>query len=177
MIPKDSRRGERRWRSFHAWMRRLQNDWWTHGSRVNPRGVYLHMKETGVCPIQRTANWRERFYCDCFDFKLQGNYRFKNHPTGHESQSEYRRKDGWHDQRVWEERRGDWDDEVPVSAWGKSRRDRRQGTHPVRVLCCRCGYLILIAQVENGSWYHMRWGQTCEGCKEKGKGRNITEAA
>lgn len=177
MLDKDSRRGERRSRSFHAWMRRLQNDWWTHGSRVNPRGVYLRTKATGICPIKRDANWRERFYCDCFDFKLQGNYRFKNHPTGHGSNAEIRRKDGWHDQRIWEERNVVWDDDVPASAWGKSRRDRRQGTHPLKLLCRRCGFYMETVQVANGSWVPGYWTQKCKGCKAREEKRRNQEAA
>jgi hypothetical protein len=178
MLGKDLRRGERRERSFHAWMRRLQNDWWTHGSRLNPRGVYRHLKETGICVIKKGHSWRDRFYCDCFQFDLQGSYRFKNSPTGHESQAAFRKSDGWHFQRIWEERNAVFTDEVRESAWGKSHRGRRrEGTHPERICCRRCGYFLKIVQIQNGDWFRDKWAQLCEGCKERDKKRRVMEAA
>lgn len=176
MLAKEMRRGERRWSSFHAWMRRLQNDWWTHGSRVNPRGVYLRMKEAGVCVLKLEDNWRDRYYCDCFDFDLQASYRFRNHPTGHESQAAYRRNDGYYDRRVWEERNVEPDEEKLVCGPRKSRR-HRAGTHPHKVLCRRCGYYLETVQVNNGDWYRGAWGVLCEGCaaREKGRSRNILD--
>lgn len=172
MLQKDLRRGERRWRSFHAWMRRLQDDWWTHGTRLNPRGVYNHMKETGICVIKRGDNWKERFYCECFEFHLQGSYRFKDTPTGNESEAAFRRNDGYFDKRIWEERNAVFDDESRASKWGKGRkRERREGMHSYKVRCFTCGFFLKTVEVENGSWYRSGYMERCEGCKEKEKKR------
>lgn len=167
MLIKEKRRGERRWRSFHAWMRRLQNDWWTHGTRLNPRGVYNYMKETGICILKRGDNWKDRFYCECFEFNLEGSYRFKNTPTGKESQAAYRRNDGWHDRRIWEERNVPIEEERWTRRRASFKRRHRGGTHPYRVCCRRCGFFIEIVQVENRSWYKGAWMTLCEGCKVK----------
>lgn len=43
MLSKDLRRAERRWRSHCVWMRRLKNDWATHGWNWN----YLSAKPYG----------------------------------------------------------------------------------------------------------------------------------
>lgn len=165
MLEKDKRRGLRRWRSFHAWMRRLQDDWWNHGTRHNPIGLYLHMKEAGVCTIQRGAGWGDRFYCPCFEFGNSGNYRFKNTPTGNESEAAYRKSDGWHDHREWETRNVQSDEMRGTRLC----RRKREGTHPYRVCCRSCGFLIQIVQIENGSGYRGAWSARCERCAKKEK--------
>jgi len=175
MLTKEKRRAERRWRSFHAWMRRLQDDWWNHGSRLNPRGVYRHMRETGVCVIKRGENWTDKYHCECFQFNLQGSYRFKDTPTGNQSEAEYRRKDGYHLQREWEERNAK-DDEY-VRQPGPRKRRHREGTHPYRVLCFGCGFLLGIAQVKNGDFYRGAFALRCDGCAAKEKKRRAAAEA
>jgi hypothetical protein len=165
MFEKDRRRGERRWRSFHAWMRRLQNDWWTHGTRINPRGIYLHMKETGVCTIKQGANWRDRFYCDCFDFELQGNYRFKNHPTGNMSEAAYRKRDGYFVRELWESR---WL-EVEREKYGKpGGRKRHLGEYRKERKCCfTCGYFLGFVWAKVGKYTFAKYSSRCENCKKR----------
>lgn len=169
MFIKEKRRALRRWRSFHAWMRRLQNDWWTHGSRLNPRGVYLHMKETGVCSIKRGDNWRDRYFCDCFDFGLQGSYRFKDtpHPVcGYECKPE-KYSHGLESRPIqeWREEARAWGDEAPVDF--RVRRREPEKMVLIRKKCL-CGYLLdkEWKRVQDVRWSdRLSNGDRCPDCK------------
>lgn len=79
MLIKDMRRAERRARSYYTWLRRVKNDWNTHGWNWNPR-PYYHMKsgltKQGACSI-----WSETDLCECFyDPGMAGWARFKDTP-------------------------------------------------------------------------------------------------
>lgn len=171
MFHKDKRRAERRWRSFHAWMRRLQDDWWTHGSRLNPRGVYLHMKETGVCVIKRGDNWRDRYYCDCFDFALAGSYHFKNTPHSRCSRYECKPEEYSHGQdsrpiQEWRELARAMGDEAPVDLVAR----RREPDKMVMIRkTCLCGYLMgkEWKRVQDVKWTDRRSDKRCPDCKRR----------
>ena len=164
MLTKDLRRGDRRWRSYCVWMRRLKNDWATHGWQYSIRPVF---DWSGPDP-KKVVGWTNDL-CRCFDLKNKEALRFKDTPTGNESQAAFRRNDGYHDQEIWEERNAEGDEARPV----KERRDRRKGTHPFRVRC-NCGFLLEIIEVENGSWYRRDWTRRCEDCQRKENERRAT---
>lgn len=175
MLIKDKRRAERRWRSFHAWMRRLQDDWWTHGSRLNPRGIYLHMKETGVCSIKRSDNWRDRYHCACFDFEKSGNYQFKDTPhprCGYECRPEYSHGLERRPIQEWREEGRAWGDEGRED-FHVRRRD------PDRMILvrqkCICGYLMdtFWKRAEDVHWGDKRSEKYCPDCKKKFGDRKI----
>lgn len=169
MLTKDKRRAERRWRSFHAWMRRLQDDWWTHGSRLNPRGIYLHMKETGVCTIKRGDSWRDRYHCDCFDFSLQGNYRFKETPhprCGFECHAEYSHGIESRPIQEWREEGRAYGDEGREDFHVRRREPDRMIL--VRQKCV-CGFLMKTfwKRAEDISWGDKRSEDYCPGCEKR----------
>lgn len=165
MLEKSRKRGERRWRSFHAWMRRLQDDWWEHGTRIDPRSVYREWKENnGACSLRSTDRWTDRFYCPCFDLKDNGAYHFKNAPTGNKSRRRFRLDD-------WDSRglRHSDKKKLPVEreSHGNDRSRRNRGGLFRERVQCRCGYFLGWEWVKHRSYWGR--GYACPDCKRKAK--------
>jgi hypothetical protein len=152
MFFKDKRRAERRWRSFHKWMRRLRSDWNDHGWKRDP--VYRREMVDGklvTCEAIGTT------LCDCFNLRHMQALRFKDTPTGGHS----KRRCGCSEPPLEykEERKLEARDD-----WHK--RKRREGERRVRRFCGRCGVLL--------GWYTARFGEgvswtvrsgNCESCE------------
>ncbi len=183
-MEKSRKRALRRWRSFHAWMRRLQDDWWEHGTRINPRGVYRNWKENnGACSIRRNSRGflaAEGFNCPCFDFKDNGSYKFKDHPTGNKSRrAEY---------MSWERDKMKKRDlkRLPVERekFGKPKKYRKvQNWATHRISCWKCGVLLEIVTLPRdysihaykGKWYGEKYLIHCRACRAKRQARNVLE--
>lgn len=150
MVHKDMRRAERRWRSFHKWMRRLRSDWNDHGWKRDP--VYRREMVDGklvTCEAIGTT------LCKCFDLRDPQALRFKDTPTGGHSKRncgcsepplEYK------EQRKLEVQRERW-----------QRRKRREGERMAKVICSRCGFLLYSSPVKFGVSRSFN-NLLCEGC-------------
>lgn len=149
MLHKDMRRAERRWRSYHKWMRRLRSDWNDHGWKRDPR--YSWRIENGVqtCEVVGTT------LCDCFNLLHPQALRFKDTPTGRHS----KRKCGCSEPPLeYKEER-----KLEVRRESYQRRKRREGERIDKVICSRCGFLLYSCPVKFGvgkSYNNL----LCEGC-------------
>ena len=143
-------------------MRRLKVDWAEHGRQYNIRPVFEYKNNVRGDVIGWTTD-----LCRCFELTNREAVRFKDTPTGHESRAAFRKMDGYYDQREWEVRNAV--DDEPVRGAHKSRRVRREGFHPVKVCCGRCGFYIKTEMIKNGSYYVGRWSERCEACRESEK--------
>lgn len=150
MLQKDMRRAERRWRSYHKWMRRLRSDWNDHGWKRDPRYSWRVVDGVSTCQVVGTT------LCECFDLRHMQALRFKDTPTGGHS----KRRCGcseppleYKEERILEAR-DDW-----------HKRHRREGTWIKKWLCSRCGFLMGKGPVEFNT--QRSWGVSgamCEGC-------------
>jgi hypothetical protein len=133
---KDKRRGERRWRSYCTWMRRLQRDWDTHRGPWTPKYTW----ENGVCtfsPGDRTER------CDCYNLQHPQALRFKDtpHPVCSPYYCDPRNASKGHEAKAIQERRAE---EAP-DAYHVRRRD------PEKVVSvrqtCLCGFFFGVYKV------------------------------
>lgn len=162
MLEKSPKRGERRWRSAHVFLRRLKRDQLDHGRNWSPLSYSVRL---GLSPGFENHPMAHTTLCPCFyDPKAQA--RFKDTPTGHKSDRAIEKR--WEREvlTVSDKRR------LPVDReqYGAGRKVR-SGTHPVRISCMTCGYLFEIRQIENGDYLwrsetrNLR--ETCPNCKKK----------
>lgn len=75
MTGKSYQRGERRWRSYKKWMRRLKTDWNEHGWRRDPQPI-----RDWVGGEWKIVGWKDSL-CGCFDLKNPQALRFKDTPN------------------------------------------------------------------------------------------------
>lgn len=79
MLHKDMRRADRRWRSRCVFIRRLKNDWATHGWNWNYRRIKF--SRLGVAPSVACSIWADTTLCECFwNPAFNGMGRFKDTP-------------------------------------------------------------------------------------------------
>lgn len=173
MLSKDMRRGERRWRGYCKWMRRLKGDWATHGRKSYPRPLY-GWENGKTCVIGFVDS-----LCDCFQLDHKQAFRFKDTPTLDFSK---RRSNSWEKRPpkyASDERR------LPVEreSYGASSRKKngraRSLIRAFKVQCRQCGFLIEIVRMENdwrAFWaytekFYNRGYPVCSGCKERNKAR------
>lgn len=141
-MEKSKKRGERRWRSYCTWMRRLKGDWATHGRGSYPVPIYGDKFVGGrLCVI----GFRDSL-CECFDLRNKQALRFKDTPnTG-----SFRRKD-------WDKYRTKRRDNVPIQERRSTPidreyyapRKRRRVVFQEKVKCS-CGYFLGFRTVEVG---------------------------
>lgn len=166
---KSKKRGERRHRSYSKWMSRLKADWATHGRQYSIYPVY----DWGGPDPKKIVGWRDTL-CGCFNLKNKEALRFKDTPTGNESRSASKKKDGYHDERTWEGRHL----EVERAEFGKPRKYRLRDRQYRRwkIQCWNCGYLIAVVRLKNdwrvfhnylGKFYGNKYVVRCDGCKRK----------
>jgi len=141
-MDKDTRRGVRRWRSYTKFMRRLKRDWNDHGWARGLDGKEL---------------------CDCFDLTSKAAIRFKDTPKPVNCRCcSNQRRWGKGDERLTIEERRVFQ---PDESWHK--KHRRDGTHPVKVICSRCGFHLKTVMVPNGqSGWSLRHSK-CKQCAKK----------
>jgi len=143
MVEKDRRRALRRQRSYTKFMGRLKRDWNDHGWARDPDG---------------------REHCPCFwDPKAQSRFKDTPKPVSCLCCSNQRRWGKGNERLTIEERRVFQPEEV-IRRGGH----RHEGTHPFKVLCSRCGYLLKVVKATNRKPVPERYGQRCDGCRKRG---------
>jgi hypothetical protein len=177
MLTKDMRRAERRWRSHCVWMRRLKNDWATHGWNWNwmssRRYQYTRL---GVTAEAACSIWAKTTLCDCFwNPGFAGMGRFKNTPhprCGYECHPEYSHGMESRPIQEWRELDRSMGDEMREE-WKRPRRT------PDRMMLvrqtCLCGYLMkkFWKPASEITWGDRRSQKYCPDCKKKFGDRNI----
>jgi hypothetical protein len=157
-------RGDRRWRSFKKWFRRLRVDWNDHGWKRDPRPIY-DTRNGKFCVV----GWGDTL-CGCFDLKDKQALRFKDTPNGcncRQCDNPRHQYDGKNlEALTFAERRAFLDDRED---WSK--RKRREGQHLFRVLCRDCGRHIGTIWVKNGASAYARvralgWDRRCTSCRK-----------
>lgn len=153
-------RGRRRWRSWTKWMRRLKTDWNDHWEGWPPKYEWKDGTLCYVSPGDPTQ------LCGCFDLADPQAIRFKDTPKPCSCV-------GCGNPRRWFHRRTKEALTLAEKVAGLrddwSKRKRREGFHPYRVRCGRCGYLIRIVMVANGkprSYARSRTEGKCPGCEQ-----------
>lgn len=171
MLTKEKRRAERRWRSHHVWMRRLRNDWATHGWQYNIRPVYDYSR--GV-ENRTVVGWRDDL-CGCFDLRNMQALRFKDTPSGRHRQRECNGTDGDRINEYKDEQRL----EVGRETHGTNKRLRKRmrlRKPVVEKVKCGCGFLLGRVMVWFGESKHAAISRNfgdkfpkCRDCKERMK--------
>lgn len=179
MLSKDLRRAERRWRSHCVWMRRLKNDWATHGWNWN----YLSAKpyggafrRIGLTQEASCSFWAQTTLCDCFwNPGLSGMGRFKDTPhrsCGIECQPE-KYSHGLESRPIqeWRELARAYGDEARED-WHVRKRDREKVV-VVRKFCV-CGYSMgkTWKKVSEVTWSDRRSEEYCPSCEKRFGKRN-----
>ncbi len=179
-MEKSKKRGLRRWRSYSKWMSRLKVDWATHGRQYNliPMFEYVDHERTG-----KVLGWRSTL-CKCFELTNREATRFKDTPTGHCSQAQDRKADGWHVKELWESR---WL-EVDRPHFGKPKKYRIAKTQykKWKALCQTCGVVVGRVRLRSDDnsgfrvWMEQTFGSRyvvfCDPCRAKRGGpRRIGE--
>lgn len=169
MLHKDKRRGDRRWRSHCVWIRRLKNDWATHGWNWNYARYTNNfgLSKEGACSI-----WAKTTLCSCFfDPGFNGMARFKDTPHPRCSSYECNQRESNHGLesrpiQEWRELARAMGDDVRED-WHVRRRD------PERLILirkrCLCGYVMgkewkKAAEID---WSDYRSEDKCPDCKRK----------
>jgi hypothetical protein len=166
MLAKDLRRGERRWRSYSTWMRRLKADWATHGRQYNIYPIYewVNGKQAGL------IGWRNTL-CGCFDLTSREAYRFKDtpHRMCYAYECNQRKANHGRERLPIQERRAvarAMGDDMRA-ALGTRRRE------PERLILirktCFCGYLFSKEWLPAGviRWSDRRGSKRCPDCQRK----------
>lgn len=179
MHPKEMRRADRRWRSYCVWMRRLKNDWATHGWNWNYRWTRRGWPQQTEksCSI-----WAETTLCECFyDPSFKGMSRFKDTP----SMGMRKRVSNGQDGDRINEYKAEQRIEVEKEQHGTSQRLRKrlQRQEPTRKkVTCLCGYLLGHVMVQPGEsmWHatsqkHGERRPQCPNCKERTNKRLAAE--
>jgi hypothetical protein len=153
-------RGSRRWESRKKWFRRLRTDWNDHWEGWRPVYDFVDGKTRFIGPGDATQ------LCDCFDLTSKQAIRFKDTPRPCSCLG-----CGGNPRRLLDGRKSSDEGALPLveralnigerEHWSK--RKRREGRHPHRVICRRCGYLIKIASIKNGTGYRSE-GLRCPAC-------------
>ena len=162
MFGKSLQRGERRWRSFTVWMRRLRLDWNQHGWKRDP----LRSAFSQSYFLDGTS------LCNCFFLESREAWRFKDTPhgvcNGYECDLRHFSHGGEH--LPIQERRAMIPESDEYVGGARAPRRRRGGTHQFKVQCMSCGYLLKNITVQNGLTSSLepeaRWGK-CIRCKLK----------
>jgi hypothetical protein len=156
-------RGSRRWESRKKWFRRLRSDWNDHWEGWSPEYEYKDGKVCFVSPGGPTQ------LCDCFDLTTKQALRFKDTPRPCSCLG-----CGGNPRRLLDGRNKSQEGALPLvervlnigerEHWSK--RKRREGHHPYRVSCRRCGYLLRIVLIENRKSYNRQDGHSlkCPAC-------------
>lgn len=157
-------RGARRWESRKKWFRRLRSDWNDHWEGWPPKYEWKDGKLCYISPGDPTQ------LCGCFNLSDPQALRFKDTPRpcsclgcgGNPRRLLDGRKKSRESCLTLAERKVGLKDN-----WSKRR--RRVGRHPQRLICRKCGYLLKIIMLENNGQgrYHHMGGLKCPGCKEK----------
>lgn len=155
-------RGSRRWESRKKWFRRLRSDWNDHWEGWPPK---YEWKDGQMCMIGPGGPTQ---LCDCFDLTSKTAIRFKDNPQvcsgpccGNPRK--------WHKGRL-KSREGELTlAELAINIGDRefwSKRKYRDGVHPCRLRCPKCGYLLKIVFVANGTHHSRmdRHGLKCPGC-------------
>lgn len=163
-------------------MRRLQSDWWEHGSRINPRSVYRHWKENGgTCSLRsQRVGWSypDDYGCPCFDLTDKGAYIFKNHPTGTKSRSAYKKEDDWYGYSKKVPYRVARKMEATEKTW-PSKRSKKVIIKDWKICCHGCGYLVeIVSQLSRDDYdkyirrFHgHEWRIRCIWCQKRDRAR------
>lgn len=134
---KSRKRADRRWRSYHKFIRRLKQDWWEHGWRRDPAPRMY----------SSNPNWDGTTLCTCFyDKKAQARFKDTPNSCGCWQCANPRRANAGkksEELTVHELRINQTRDDFHV-------RKRRDGFHKVKISCSSCGILIKIVEVRNG---------------------------
>jgi hypothetical protein len=171
MLTKDKRRAERRWRSHCVWMRRLREDWATHGWNWNWMSARrTSFSRLGIAPSAQCSIWAETTLCDCFwnpAFSGMGRFKDTPHPKcSFECHPEYGHGIESRPIQEWRELDRAMGDEAPVDL-GVRRRD------PDRLVLvrktCLCGYLMgkEWKRAEDVKWSDRRSEKKCPDCKRR----------
>ena len=162
-------RGDRRWRSFKKWMRRLKVDWNDHGWKRDPRPIYDWSKDGKLCVI----GWGDSL-CGCFDLRNKQALRFKDTPNGcncRDCDNPRHVYDGknlsaltFAERRAFLDDREDW-----------SKRKRREGAKLTKVSCYDCGRQIGKVWLKTGidreylfrKVKEMGWDRRCTSCRKR----------
>ena len=159
---KDLRRGERRWRSYTKFMRRLRRDWNEHRWNWNPRKYPRY----GLTPQGACSIWADTDLCPCFyDPGMAGWARFKDTP--HRSCSGYECDPRRATHGVASRTIQEWRSEEVVRE-NYHVRNRRDGIRLVKQTCIRCGFLIKKRWVRFGDFIS-HWNDECPACAERMK--------
>jgi hypothetical protein len=161
-------RGDRRWRSYKKWIRRLKVDWNEHGWQWSPRPQF-----GWVGSEWKILGWQSDL-CGCFDLRNKQALRFKDTPNGCGCMScanPRRAYDGrsssaltFAEQRAFLDDREDW-----------SKRKRREGGKLTKVTCFGCGRQIGKIWLKTGidreylfrKVKEMGWDRRCTSCRKK----------
>lgn len=176
MFIKDKRRAERRWRSHCVWMRRLKEDWATHGWNWNwmssrPRAY----QRLGIAPSAQCSIWAQTTLCDCFwnpGFSGMGRFKDTPHPRcGYECRPEYSHGLERRPIQEWREDGRSWGDERPADFHVRRRNPDREIL--VRQTCI-CGYLMKTfwKRAQDIRWSDKRSEEYCESCTKRLGRRN-----
>jgi hypothetical protein len=161
-------RGLRRWESRKKWFRRLRSDWNDHWEGWSPE---YDWKDGVMCYIGPGDPTR---LCDCFNLTTWAALRFKDTPRSCSCLG-----CGGNPRRLLSGRMRGREGELTLAElavnigdrefWSK--RKYREGYHPYRVKCLRCGYLLKIVKVKNGGHFSRtdRQGLRCPGCDKEPK--------
>lgn len=171
MLTKDMRRAERRWRSYCVWMRRLKNDWATHGWNWNWMSARrISYTIQGLTPAAQCSIWAKTTLCDCFwNPGFSGKARFKDTPhprCGYECHPEYGHGIESRPIQEWREKDRAMGDDTRQD-WKRPRRT------PDRMMLvrqtCLCGYVMNKLWKPAGEirWSDKRSEKRCPDCKKR----------
>lgn len=162
MLQKDKRRADRRWRSYHKFIRRLKTDWNDH--RWNWNYLTYPRSRVGITPEVACSFWAGTTLCGCF-WNPKEMARFKDTPTGNHS----KRECGCSDPMT------EYKDEVKRAVeredWHKKK--SREGTRLVKLSCMKCGIMLCKKWVEFGKPVTRDGVHYCEACDKRSKESRI----
>lgn len=155
VLEKSRKRGERRWRSFCKFMRRVRSDWNDHGWRRDP------LRYVSSYHIDGTT------LCNCFFLDSKEAVRFKDTPHQRcDVECDPRRSFHGKESLPIQERRAMLSENDERCSY--SNRKRRKGMlRDLRVICRLCGFLLRIEKIEVGD-YRSNW-EKCDRCNSRGK--------
>jgi len=174
MFIKDKRRAERRWRSHCVWMRRLRNDWATHGWNWQwmSNRAYAYQRQ-GIAEEAKCSIWAQTTLCDCFwNPAFSGMGRFKDTPHPRCSKYECQPEKYTHGLesrpiQEWREEARAWGDDAPVDLGTRRREPEKMVLIRKK---CLCGYLLdkEWKRVQDVRWSdRLSNGQKCPDCKRR----------
>ena len=174
MLTKDKRRAERRWRSHCVWMRRLKNDWQTHGWNWNwmsARGTKY--TRFGLTEEAKCSIWAETTLCDCFwNPGFNGMARFKDTPTAGRRKELHFELGPKGDPRGGVTIQEVRSEEVVRENWSTRKADHNKWVLVKQT--CLCGYLMKTfwKKAKEVLWSDRRSADYCPGCEKRFGPRN-----